>query len=308
MLFLQPAGLKALRADIRDVLSDNLPVAYRGYPTNFTAPNPEDHGTQIMRPVASGPVNHRVETYTLKGFFAAYLRVDISRTLSVADWLTLPHQKLRSIVAGRVFRDDLGLEKVRARFTWYPHDVWLYVLASVWQRIGQEEHLMGRAGFVGDEVGSAIIGSRLARDVMRLAFLMEKQYPPYAKWFGTAFLRLKSGPLLAPVIGSVLRAPTWQERQRALCDVYRSVVQIHNSLGITETLSPEPERFFGRPFRVIQGEKIANAILAQIKDPDVVPLTRRSVIGSIDLVSDNTDVLEDPSLRPAIRRLYADSV
>jgi len=38
--------------------------------------------------------------------------------------------------------------------------IWLYLLASAWSRIGQEEHLMGRAGSVADEIGSAIIASR----------------------------------------------------------------------------------------------------------------------------------------------------
>jgi hypothetical protein len=46
---------------------------------------------------------------------------------------------------------------------------------------------MPRAGFVGDELGSALIGSRLVRDIMNLCFLLEKQYAPYPKWFGTAF-------------------------------------------------------------------------------------------------------------------------
>jgi hypothetical protein len=35
---------------------------------------------------------------------------------------------------------------------------------------------MGRAGYVGDELGAALIGSRLVRDMMRLCFLMERQY------------------------------------------------------------------------------------------------------------------------------------
>ena len=65
------------------------------------------------------------------------------------------------------------------------------MMASGWQRIGQEEHLTPHAGSVGDELGSALIGSRLVRDIMSLCFLMEKRYAPYAKWFGTAFLRLE---------------------------------------------------------------------------------------------------------------------
>jgi hypothetical protein len=159
---------------------------------------------------------------------------------------------------------------------------------------------MGRAGLAGDENGSAIIGSRIARDVMRLAFLMEKQYPPYPKWFGTAFLRLECSSTLVPILTRILHSATWEEREDALCRAYQMLGEIHNSLKITESISPEISRFFGRPFRVIRGERFAKNILQKISDPELVPLTRRSLIGNIDIISDNTDVLEDPSLRPNI--------
>lgn len=35
--------------------------------------------------------------------------------------------------------------------------------------------------------GSAVITARLARDLMRLCLLMDRRYPPYSKWLGTAF-------------------------------------------------------------------------------------------------------------------------
>jgi len=190
MLFLRPPDFDAHRPGIGTLLSHKLPHSFRGYPTNFSEPDPADSGTQLLSPTTMGTVNHRVEMLTLAGFLDDYLGIEIDRELTPADWLTLPHQKLRSICAGRVFRDDLGLEAIRSRLAWYPDDVWLYVLASCWARIGQEEHLMGRAGLVGDDIGSALIAARLVRDVMRLAFLMERRYPPYAKWFGTAFTGL----------------------------------------------------------------------------------------------------------------------
>ena len=70
---------------------------------------------------------------------------------------------------------------------------------------------MPRAGFVGDELGSSLIAARLVRDVMLLCFLMERQYAPYAKWFGTAFMRLQAGPELAPLLHQALRAETYQD-------------------------------------------------------------------------------------------------
>lgn len=40
---------------------------------------------------------------------------------------------------------------------------------------------------------------------MRLCFLMEKQYAPYPKWFGTAFAQLDCAERLLPVFEEVFR-------------------------------------------------------------------------------------------------------
>ncbi|HWD74857.1 MAG TPA: DUF4037 domain-containing protein, partial [Solirubrobacteraceae bacterium] len=47
----------------------------------------------------------------------------------------------------------------------------------------------GRCAEAGDELGSAVVTARLARDLMRLCLLMRRRYPPYSKWLGTAFAR-----------------------------------------------------------------------------------------------------------------------
>lgn len=304
MLFLHTDDFTSKRDTIRTVLGNELPLTYLGYSTNFSEPDPEDHGVQYLKPSTSRPINHDVKTYTLESFFLNYMNIHIEEELEPVDWLTLPHQKLRSVTAGCVFHDGLGLNKIRARFSWYPYDVWLYILASCWARIGQEEHLMGRAGFVNDEIGSALLGSRLVRDIMRLVFLMEKEYPPYPKWFGTAFSHLKSAIKLGPILTNVVHSSSWQEREESLCKAYEIVAGIHNSLGITAPISTKVSQFFSRPFKIIGGEKITNAIVERIHDPKIVPLTKRSLIGSIDMLSDNTDLLEDPSFRLALKALY----
>ncbi len=304
MLFLKPEDFAVLNNSLKAALSQQLPPTYRGYSTNYSEPDPEDHGTQLLKPAFPGAINHKVEVFTISGFFFSYLNIDITKGMSLADWLTLPQQKLRSLVSGRIFHDDLGLEQIRNRFTWYPHDVWLYILASCWSRIGQEEHLMGRAGFVNDEIGSALIGARLVRDIMSLAFLMEKEYPPYAKWFGTAFLKLKSSGRLAPVLMNVLHSNSWQDREAYLCAAYRILAEMHNNLKITGPLSTETYQFFGRPFHIIGGERFAKAIAGHISDLEIARLAKQRPIGSIDIFSDNTDLLEDASARLLIKPLY----
>jgi hypothetical protein len=304
MLFLKPEDFESKRDTIREILSLKLPPEYRGFSTNFSPPDPNDNGVQIMQRHSSGPVNHRVDTFTIEGFFKSYLNIHIDKELEPVDWLTLPQQKLHSVTAGRVFRDDLGLENIRARLAWYPHDVWLYILASAWMRIGQEEHLMGRAGSVGDEIGSALIGSRLVRDIMRLVFLMEKIYAPYPKWFGTAFSSLKSAGELTPALLETLHSTSWQDREKHLCVAYKILAGMHNSQRITEPLSTEVTQFFTRPFKIIQGERFARAIYQQIKDPKVLAFPQRSLIGNIDLLSDNTELLMDELFQTAVKGLY----
>ena len=305
MLFLKEDDYDQHRNAIDEVLRDRLPLRFRGYSTNFTSPNPADNNTQILEDIDRGPVNHRVELLTISRFLLGYLDFDINHELEPADWLTFPEQKLLTITGGAVYHDEIGLQAVCDRFAYYPHDVWLYLMACGWARIGQEEHLMGRAGMVGDEVGSAIIGSRLARDLMRLCFLMEKRYAPYPKWLGTAFSQLKCAEELSPVLRRVLLAPTWQERQNELAVVYECVAGMHNALGITDPLPAKVSTFFGRPFLVIQlAGGFAEAIRERITDESVKRIAAGALIGSIDQFSDSTDILSDPQLRKKLRSLY----
>lgn len=277
---------------------------FSGYPVNVVG-SPLDPGAWSMKMTRDGPVNHRVVPMTLRMFFRAQLAYDIDHPPEAADWLTFPSQSLREVTAGAVHYDGVGeLTELRNRLAWYPHDVWLYQLASNWQRIGQEEHLMPRAGFVGDELGAALIGSRLVRDVMNLCFLMEKQYAPYPKWFGTAFKQLRCSQHLCPLLWQAQQAATWQEREAALCQAYQWLAHMHNALSITERLPEAVTPFFGRPFRVINGSRFAQALIAQITDPAVKHVASRGLIGSIDQFSDSTDLRAGGDWRPALLQLY----
>jgi hypothetical protein len=159
------------------------------------------------------------------------------------------------------------------------------LLACGWARIGKEEHLMGRAGLVGDEIGSSLIGARLVRDLMRLCFLMERQYAPYPKWFGSAFSRLQCAPDLAPALRAVQLAATWQARERHLVEAYEYVASMHNRLGMTEPIPARAEPFFGRPLRVIWGDRRAAALRARISDPARLRLAGRHPIGAVSTSS-----------------------
>jgi len=302
LLFLREDDQARLAQPLRDLFAQRLPREFLGYPTGFRA---NANGTGLAEVTEEGPIEHRIAPLTIAGLIRDYLAFDIRQEIEAADWLTFPEQKLRTLVAGAVYHDGIGLQAVRDRFSYYPHDIWLYLLACGWTRIGQEEHFVGRTGIVGDEIGSALIASRLVCDLIRLCFLMERQYAPYAKWFGTAFARLECAGVLAPLLQRVLTATTWQERERCLCPAYEQVAAMHNALGVTEALPEKVGLFHDRPFQVIHAVGgFAPAIRARIQDPAIRQIAERKPIGSIDQFSDSTDLVSDPIWRPTLRRLY----
>ena len=293
VLTLSPADHRRLAGDLRELLEGELPETFRGYPVRFASSD----GTH--------PAGHWVFVTTVAAEVAGTLGFDLGQPLTAADWLTFPMQRLLDLTAGEVYHDGSGeLTAVRRRFAYYPPDVWLYLLAAGWQRISQDDHLMPRAGIVGDELGSAVIGSRLIRDVMLLGFLMERRYAPYAKWLGTAFARLECAPALTPLLHRAQAATTWQERSEALAAAGEELARRHNELAITPPLPVAATPFHDRPFRVIQGERFVTALRQQVRDLAVRALFGRRIIGGIDQISDNTDLLMDARHRPALRALF----
>lgn len=302
-LFLTKKDL-LLKDEINAMLRSELPYDFCDYPVNVQEV-PDEPGTDVMNRILSGPVNHRVSLTTVSRFIQRQLDFDIAKPLLAFDWLTFPSQKLRNLTDGAVHYDSTGeLTVQRARFAYYPHDIWLYLLACGWQRIEQEEHLMPRAGFAGDELGSAIIGSRLVRDIMSLCFLMEKVYAPYPKWFGTAFKQLECAANFLPHLWRAQKADEWRRRESALCEAYQQLAGMHNQLGITEQLPENVSSFHGRPFKVIHGDIFANAIIEQINNSEVKFIAAKGLIGGIDQFSDSTDLRSNPSWRKSIHALY----
>ncbi len=300
VLFLPEMEFERLCAPVDDALRKNLPYTFRGYPTNFAAPDNES--VRWLEEINSGPVNHLVEITTLKQYIAGRLGIDPAQEIGVTDWLTILEHRLLSITSGGVFHDDLGLEAFRKKISYYPHDVWLYLLAAEWGKIDQEEPFMGRTGDVGDEIGSRIIAARLVQYLMHLCFLMERRYRPYSKWFGSAFLRLESAKKLAPIFNQVLAAPDWNERQRYLSQAYRIAAEMHNALHITPALEIEISSFHERPYLVLHSGLIADALQKAVQDEAVRALPPR--VGSINQFVDSTDVGDNIQLCQRLKEIY----
>jgi hypothetical protein len=188
---------------------------------------------------------------------------------------------------------------MRRLLAWYPEDIWRYVLAGQWRRIAEEEAFVGRAGEVGDELGSAMVAGRLVRDLMHLALLMRRRHPPYAKWLGTAFGRLPGIEPLAGRLAAVLPARDWRDREAALCDAYERLARDQNALGLAAPVDPTCRGFHERPFRVLGADRFAVALDEAITDPALRALPS---IGCVDQFVDSTDVLTDAARAHAAAR------
>lgn len=300
ILFLREHDRQQYEQAISQTFSEKLPKEFRGYPTNFIVPIGGD------QPVATNSdgatVRHKIDVDTVGNYFGWYLGCNPYMELSAAEWLTLSEHKLLAVTSGKVFHDGLGeLEPLRRKFAYYPEQVWLHILACQWQTIAEEEAFVGRAGFVGDELGSAIIAARIVKNLMYLCFLMEKKYAPYAKWFGTAFARLECAPELLPLFRAVLLADDWKAREQALSRGYEAVARLHNRLGITETIEDRVTKH-GRPYLVIHAERFVEAIARKVTSPELRRLG--SFFGSVNQLVESDAELSRVKLCEKLKVLY----
>ncbi|MFC1810650.1 DUF4037 domain-containing protein [Patescibacteria group bacterium] len=289
------------RKRISSFLSTNLPPKFKGYSTNFS--DPDELNVQMLIETKKGePINHRVGITTIKEYFQNYLGINPYKKLTIYDWLTLSEQKLGSLQSGKIFHDKVGLKKALNKIGYYPKDVWLYLLASEWAKISQEEPFVGRCGDVKDEIGSSIIAARLVQSIMKLCFLMEKEYSPYSKWFGTAFSKLKCAKKLSLHLSNVLNSSKWKEREKHFAQTYKILVQMHNRLKLTKPFAARISSFHGRPYKVIRGDVFANELKKKIKEPAIKRISAN--IGSVNQLTDTVDLLENDKLLRKLKVLY----
>ncbi|PKR90716.1 hypothetical protein CXZ10_04990 [Pleomorphomonas diazotrophica] len=277
------------------------PATFLGEPIGYRSrPHPP-----IVAEDALGRPEHGVEVFTAKGMLRTTLALDPGTPLDALIWLSLPEQKLLELTAGEVFHTGLGaLPHLRETFARCPRDVTLYKLAAQWRRIADEQAFVGRAGYVGDDLGSRVIAARLVRDIMRVCFLLEGRYAPYAKWFGSAFARLASSEVLLPMLTAVLEAETWEPRQAGLAQACLVVAEMHAAAGFPLSVTPRIGPYYDRPFPTINAEDLSADLAASIVDP---LLRGRPVVGSIDQVTDATPLIASPEgARKATFALLAD--
>jgi hypothetical protein len=283
-VFVEPPHVEA----VRRAVDEGLPESFRGWPVRYGW---DDE-----------PVRHRVEVLPLGEWLVHQLGVDPRPGLTNVDWLVIPQQRLLGVVRGAVYADPTGdLAAVRRQLAWYPRDVWLWMLASQWRRISQEEAFVGRTSEVGDELGSRLLAGRQVRALMCLAFLLERKYWPYPKWFGTAFAELEAATRVGPALERAVDARDLASREEALCRAYEEMARRHNATGLTAWVDPTPRRFHHRPYRVLMADRFAEACVAAIGDSALRDLP---LVGSVDQFVDSTDVLSTVTRASRLRAFY----
>ncbi|MFI9485882.1 DUF4037 domain-containing protein [Promicromonospora sp. NPDC052451] len=273
--------------EVDALLAASLPPSYQGWPTAFAV---------TWDPV----VRHRVEVSAAADFVRSRTGVDIGG-LSAAGWLALTGQSVLEITAGPVFEDTSGeITALRERLAWYPHDVWLHVLAAEWARLGQELPFVGRTGQLGDELGSRLIAARLATGMVRLGFLLERRWPPYPKWAGTLFARLPVAPSVTGHLDDALVAATWQERDAALRGACDALHERQRAVGLPVLDGASCEPFFDRPFTGLRD--VAGVLRSAVADPEVRALGHR---GGVEQWVDDVGTLTDADLRRRLAQVRA---
>jgi hypothetical protein len=264
-----------LRDEIRHMLGMELPFDVRGFSTHMLEENVAT-GSVFMRAADQRPINHMCFVGTVAQLSRWYFGINVlDHKLTPGEWLAVPEQSLRTIRSGGVWHDGTGeLTRLRELLHWYPDQLWRYLLRAQWRRIEQEEAFPGRCAEVGDELGSRVVAARMVREVMHLAFLIEREYMPYSKWLGTGFARLSIAKSLQPSLEAALAATTWAERERALSTAYETAAASFNGLQLCDIVPDKVSLFHGRPFQVIHGDRFAAALDATITDPEVTALPK----------------------------------
>lgn len=252
----------------------------------------------------AGPWYEPLSVYSPDDFMNAILGEVVVSPSDPISYLLVTQQELRSLTQPNIWHDEIGLAARLSTFKHFPKDIKLYLLASLWSRIGEEEHLVGRASMRGDEVGATLIAGRVVRDFMRICFLLEDAYAPYPKWFEHAFRQLEYGPEILGLALKVFEAKGLDDRDAALAALAIRVCGLFADSQLVDT-QLHVHQFYGRPISVcVADSEVVKALLDNITHPALVHLAKQRPMGSIEMISDSVDVLENHALRSGFRALY----
>ncbi|MDR2933230.1 MAG: DUF4037 domain-containing protein [Oscillospiraceae bacterium] len=301
-LFLRETDLAEKKDAIMAAFSHAFPYMYKGYAVHFSPPDPNDGGVRHAVEIRSGPVSPLVYIQSVDAFLSEYLGTHDLTHLTPADWLAFSEHRLLALRAGRLFYDALGLANSIAPLRFYPDDVRLYLIASQWSLIAEEQAFVKRCGMVGDDMGSRIVATRIAERLMRLCFLYKGQYAPYSKWFGTAFSALPVQAKIKDAIKALLSTDDLPTREDAAAHAQLYIAELHNESGVNPRISASITTYFGRDIKVIWANRIADTLKTALKGGFFEDLP---LIGSVSQIGSFTALSDNPHEQMRIKEFYS---
>jgi len=162
--------------------------AYRRLPQVF-----DGYGPRLESSGEEG----RTGVMTVSGFYSRYTGLD-HPPMTAREWLLLPEQALGVCTNGMVFYDpaDIFSSWRRHLLDYYPEDIRLRKIASRCMTMAQT----GQYNLVRSLKRNEIFAARYAElqfchDLMSMAFLLNRCYPPFYKWLHRAVRQL-------PILGA----------------------------------------------------------------------------------------------------------
>lgn len=168
------------------ILQEGVPMTFLGHPTRYTQDGPPQPTTDRRAPLG-------IAVTTCGRFGEAYLGIPAAKvaapTLPSKEWLLISEEGLLRLTAGEVYYDSTGdLTALRARFAYFPDDVWRYRLAYQWTALSWDIDLIGICARRGDTLSARVAVARSVERIIGLVFLLNRIYRPgYLKWLHRAF-------------------------------------------------------------------------------------------------------------------------
>lgn len=299
-LFLNDRDIK-LKREIFNVFTTEFPYEYKGYSVNFSEPNPNDNGVRQPELISEGLVSPLIFIHTINEYLNEYLGCSDLKSLTELDWLAFSEHRLLALTSGRLFIDGLHIGELLKKIKFYPKQIKLFLIASNWSLIAEEQAFVKRCADVGDDLGSALVCSRIAERLMRLAFLYSNQYAPYSKWFGKAFNSLPIDDRIKTIIYNAVTSNKIEDRENNIVLAQKMLADLHNSLKLTEYVDVKMESYFGRNMKVIFADKLVKATLKELEDDS---LSAYPLIGTMSEVANFSGFSDEPGYIKQIKALY----
>ena len=286
IIFLQEKD-KNRTKDLSDFFSSKLPKTFENIDVNWSDPSKED-GSRTPTPT-KGKINHNITFFTISEYIQYHFGLNTLENLPDEQWLMISEQKLLEFVSGEIFHDSFGsISALRKKLIYYPTSIKTLNLLGEWKAIASEIAFIGRTRMLYDEVGSHLIICRIINRLMRISFILENKYIPYAKWLGSKFYYLQLARELLPLFQQIISSSEWEERENNLIECYLYLAQEMKKIGLISTEIVE-KFFYSRPIKVINIQDIIDDLQSKIDDS----LVKRFCWGSINQIIPISDTIDD---------------